>query len=379
AHYSYECGEPFQVHWLAVPRSAIYFRALDETGKEIPLDAYISRQVPAEVVYAMRECDLSIENFIPVPVHPWQWRNALAPFLGHSRSSIISFGEIGGFYLASQSQRTLMNVSRPGSPDLNLPLNIVCTSSSRNLLTHGICSAPVVSRWLHECVAGDDFFRDHPLTILREFAGVHVEPSVFDIDTNPAVSLLGAIWRENITSGLAPGEQAIPAMAIFADESDGSAFIQPWVASYGLSVWLRQYFRVLVLPVWHLFARHGIAVEAHAQNAILIHRDGWPVRLALRDFHESIEFTEDFIADPDSVPDFPSLNELYRQARPNQYYWMESVEALRELVMDTLFVFHLSDVADLCHRHYDLPETQFWEMLQMLLSGYVLSGYSDPE
>ena len=139
---------------------------------------------------------------------------------------------------------------------------------------------------------------------------------------------------------------------------------------FGLMPWMNRLLEVAVLPVWHLLVAHGIAVEAHGQNMLLVHRDGWPVRLILRDFHESIEFAPDFLREPKRAPDFASLNPLYRHAEPDQYYWTDNLDSLRELVMDTLFVFNLAEISHLLDVCYGLPEFRFWQRVESLLTSY---------
>src|SRR5690606_1189932 len=70
------------------------------------------------------------------------------------------------------------------------------------------------------------------------------------------------------------------------------------------------------------------------------------------------------------LPNFGAINPIYDNAPDNQYYRMASVEALRELVMDTLFVFHLSELAELCDTHWGYAETTFWRKVQLLLDQY---------
>lgn len=129
---------------------------------------------------------------------------------------------------------------------------------------------------------------------------------------------------------------------------------------YGAEEWVKRLIEVSVIPVWHLLVAHGIALEAHAQNMILLHQNGWPTRVVLRDFHDSIEYMEEFIADRSLVPDFATIHERFKDAPVDQYYWMSSLEALRELIMDTLFVFHLSELSYLLEEQYDFAETHFW-------------------
>ena len=376
--YSPECARPFQLHWLAVPRR--HARAKFFARENTPVSSgEFYRELPdwPDLERRCTERAVNLAAFLLVPVHPWQWCNCLQPRLQAIEPAVVDLGAVGDFYVASQSVRTLINVSHPGAPDVKLPLNIVCTSSVRYLIAHGVCLAPEISRWLAESVAADPFFATHPLVILREFAGALVEPQIYG-STDPRISQWSAIWRDNITAQLHAGEQAVPMTALFAIEADGAPFIEPWIETYGLGPWLRQLLRVVVLPVWHLLARQGIAVEAHAQNALLLHRDGWPLRLALRDFHESVEYCPDFIAAPEKVPDFAALEPSLAQGRPNDFYWMDSVEALRELYMDTLYIYHLSELANLCQTQYGLAESEFWQRIAQLLDEYAAGPWCAP-
>ena len=124
---------------------------------------------------------------------------------------------------------------------------------------------------------------------------------------------------------------------------------------------------------------HGIALEAHAQNLVLTHEHGWPKQIILRDFHESLEYVPGYIPAPETIPDFLSLDSRYQTAQPDQYYWMENTEALRELLIDTLFVFNLSDLAVLLEQHYQYSEQHFWQQIYRGFEEYKNSGYTSTE
>lgn len=380
--YSSDCGKKFQLRWLGVHRRhARWNLKLSQS----PINFYQS-QGYAALIETCRQLGHNPEDYLWVPVHPWQWRQYLSeklsqinenlsPIYDGATPALLDLGFRGDFYRASQSQRTLMNVSRPGAADIKLPLDIVCTSSRRHLQSHSICTAPVISQWLSKTVDQDAFFAEYPLVILQEFAGVLVEQELYAPLGDKSVSQFGVLWRDNITAVLREDERAVPMTALLATECDGLPFIQQWVEEYGLRPWLEQLLRVVVMPVWHLLARHGLAVEAHAQNAILIHRDGWPVRLALRDFHESFEYVPEFVDSPGNIPDFASLDPVFANAPTNQFYWMAKLDALRELYMDTLYIFHLSDLALICEQHYGFTETAFWKQVEVQLTHYAARGY----
>ncbi|AEY00470.1 IucA/IucC family protein [Oceanimonas sp. GK1] len=348
--YGPEAGRSFRLVWLAVPRQrlrqslpnneAAFWQ--QELGSEVwhELDERLHRQGGSWQAHGL------------LPLHPWQWRQLGGVLTG--RQQCLCLGEAGDRYQASQSVRTLFNVSHPERANVKLAMNMVNTSSKRTIAPHSVCSAPHISRWLQRVVQSDALFAErYPLVLLAEYAGVIADEQ----------GELAAIWRQSLMPLLRHEESAVPFNALMMVERDGRPFVDDWITHHGLERWLHRLFEVAVLPVWHLLVAHGIALEAHGQNMVLLHEQGWPSRLVLRDFHESVEYVPDFLREPGQVPDFLALDPCYRQAEPNQYYWMETPEWLRELVMDTLFVFNLSEVSWLLERHYGLPESRFWSLL----------------
>lgn len=365
AAYSPEAAQPFQLVWLLI--------ALKHLGHALPEgeEAFWRRELGKEtwaIVETEREAlGLPTEDFGLVPLHPWQWRNlregALAEWIATGEAHYL--GVFGDRYLATQSVRSLINVDQPLAANIKLPLNIINTSSRRVLEPHSVCTAPVLSSWIAGVVSDDRLFRErYPLTILQEYAGIIAQAG------GALAGQIGAIWREASEATLMPGEAVIPFNALMMIETDGRPFADNWIKRFGLMPWMNRLQEVAILPVWHLLVWHGIAVEAHGQNMLLVHRDGWPVRLILRDFHESIEFAPGFLREPDKAPDFLSLNPVYRDAEPDQYYWTDNLDSLRELVMDTLFVFNLSEISHLLDVYYGLPEFRFWQRVESLLAAY---------
>ncbi|NRQ17184.1 IucA/IucC family protein [Ensifer sesbaniae] len=365
AAYGPEAGRAFQLVWLLVARKHLH-QALP--GDE---DAFwraeLGHEAWCELTAKQQQLGVSPEEFGLVPLHPWQWRELRETELSGwiASGEALCLGPAGDHYAATQSVRSLMNRDRPGAASLKLPLNIVNTSSRRTLEPHSVCTAPVISRWIAGIVASDPAFGErYPLTILQEYAGI-----IADRD-GPLAGQVAAIWRANAEATLAAGEAVIPFNALMIVEGDGRPFADDWIQRHGLMPWINRLIEVAVLPVWHLLVHHGLAVEAHGQNMLLVHRDGWPARLILRDFHESIEFSPSFLREPGNAPDFLALNPVYRDAEPDRFYWTDNPDSLRELVMDTLFVFNLSEISHLLDHAYDLPEALFWQRVAAVLASY---------
>lgn len=363
--YGPEAANTFQLVWLAVSRDLLH--------QSVPCDeeTFWLEELGPEQWALLNErrlaCGARSTSFGLIPLHPWQWNElkdtALSSWL--AGGSAFFLGAAGNHYRASQSVRTLFNADNPHRASVKVAMNIINSSSRRTLEPHCVCTAPVISKWLEDIIESDPLFRSrYNLSILPEYAGIIAGRD------SPLAGQVAAIWRQSINGLLEDGETAAPLNALMVMEKDGRPFIDDWIERYGLDKWLDRLIEVCVMPVWHLLVRHGIATEAHGQNMVLVHRNGWPERLVLRDFHDSVEYVPDFLADKAQVPDFLAINPAYRGAAPDTYYWMEDVESLGELVVDALFIYNLCEISHLLEHCYGLAETTFWAKLRARLIRY---------
>lgn len=61
-------------------------------------------------------------------------------------------------------------------------------------------------------------------------------------------------------------------------------------AADDLEQWFGRYARLLLRPVLNMFFHHGVVFEPHLQNTVLVHRNGQPAKLLLRDY-EGVKLT----------------------------------------------------------------------------------------
>ncbi|QFT89105.1 Aerobactin synthase [Bacillus sp. THAF10] len=355
-----ENGKSFQLFWVAVKRKHVRL-ALPCEEKRF-YEKELGEKTFSFLLDSLHKRNLSLKDYCLLPVHPWQWKQKLS--YEADTNDIIPIGSAGDYYHASQSVRSLWNKSNKEKATIKLPLNMVNTSSLRTLEPHSICTAPTISSWLEKIIQSDAYLKKN-VSILKEYAGI-----VAFEKNDSLCGHVAAIWRESGTSKLAHEEEAAPFNALTLYEKDHSLLIAPWIETYGLEKWVEQLIQVTIVPVWHLFVAHGLAVEAHAQNMILVHRNGWPKRVMLRDFHESLEYSVDFLKEKALHQDISALHPDYQHAPNDQYYWMSSVEGLRELVMDTLFVFHLSDLSYVLEKEFHFSEDKFWRLIQVALENH---------
>ncbi len=372
--YSPEASAGFRLHWVAVPHCYL--------ASQLPASdlAFWQAELGEETAFLLRAAfhrvGIDWQDYGAVPMHPWQWQHlSTGPLAGQLKDfDIRDLGPLGDRYQPSQSLRSLFNLTHSTKACVKLPLGIHNTSSRRHLEPHSVPSAPAISRWLEAIIESDPrLSQDYPLRLLPEYASLSfiAQPGTLP-GQHPLEGELAVIWRTSLSARLYEGEQAVPLNALFQWQPDGQPFIQPWVQRYGLEPWLNATLSALILPVWHMLAAHGVGLEAHAQNSLLIVREGWPNALLLRDFHDSVEYARNYLAATTPEPDLGERQTGYDQAPDDLYYRMTGPEALRELAVDTLFIYNLSELALLLEDAYGFAETRFWAQVRKLLDQYAL-------
>ena len=302
-----------------------------------------------------------IGDHVVLPIHPWQWRRHAPTTWAQllADGALVPLGADHDDYRAQQSIRSLANVTRPEQPTLKLALSIVNTSTARTLAPHTVLNAPLITAWLEGIVARDRYLATELRPVLLgERLGVVHSPE------------LAAIWRDSLHVHLASGEEAAAFTALTHVDATGTPFIDSWLKEEGVEAWARRLLEITVPPVLHILVAHGIALEAHAQNLILIHEGGHPKRLALRDFHDGIRFSVDGLAHPAARPALhPTPPEHFRVNR-NSYLEAESDDEVRDFAHDCLFFVNLAELAMFLEDHYHLAEERFWSLARRVVEDH---------
>lgn len=377
-----ENASPFKLHWLAIKREYLLMNLSGESELTFWKNE-LGQGTYALLLTQLQQKGGNYSAYSFIPVHPWQWSKLTQSLRKPiAEKHIISLGELGDDYVASISLRTMLNISNVVKASIKLPLNVVNTSSLRTIEPHSVCTAPYISKWLNGVIDNDRWLqRTNTLLIQKEYAGLRLRNpgQQFDQDENTErwvdtlAPCISAIFRD-ASPLFQPNHQTVPFAVLAMTEQDGKPFVSSWIEKHGIEAWLDALINVVVIPVWHLLVHHGIAVEAHAQNMTLLLRDGLPKQIVLRDFHESLEFVEDFVADKGLIPPFHALDTEYKRAPANHYYWMDNIDALRELFFDTVFVYNLSEISRLLDVHHYCDEATFYSRVNRLITRYNESG-----
>ncbi|UQA91906.1 IucA/IucC family protein [Streptomyces halobius] len=370
--YGPEFLRPIRPLWIAARRD-ISRVAISGALAE---DDFVATQLGHDTLKAFRlltgEAGQDPGDYTLLPVHPWQWREQIAPTWADQlrRREIILLGDDPHTFAAQQSIRTLSCRDAPERPYLKLALSIVNTSTSRVLAPYTVGNAPAVSDWLRGVVARDAFLRDEcQVIVLGEVMGTAVDPPpAADLVRSDTYGTLACIWRESLHPFLRPGERAVPFTGLTARERDGTPAIDPWIGALGVRGWLRRLVRASVLPLLHLLFRHGIACESHAQNMVLVHVDGVPRRVALRDFHDGVRFSRAHLAEPDACPRLAGPPPHHVNA--NSFLETDDLDQVTDFLLDAFFFINLGELGLFLDDAYQLDERDFWSTVRDEIRAY---------
>ncbi|KPW24967.1 Achromobactin biosynthetic protein AcsC [Pseudomonas amygdali pv. aesculi] len=377
-HYGPEFATPFGVVWLAVAKSS----ASVGHARNMDFQAFI-RQEPGTQRWQEMSRDLaaqgkSIDDYQLMPVHPWQWDNVtVSTFYPELASGeLIYLGTSTDVYKAQQSIRTLANASQPKRPYVKLAMSMTNTSSTRILARHTVLNGPIITDWLHQLIATDSTARALNFVILGEVAGVSYDyrhlPEARSAQT---YGTLGAIWRESLHQYLKDDEQAVPFNGLSHVENrygDGeqAPFIDAWIRQYGVKEWTHQLLQVTVPPIIHMLYAEGIGMESHGQNIVLIVKQGWPQRIALKDFHDGVRYSPAHLGRPELCPELVPLPDSHAKLNRNSFIITDDVNAVRDFSCDCFFFICLAEMAIFLRQQYQLDEALFWQMTADVILDY---------
>jgi siderophore synthetase component len=373
AAFGPEFKPAFRLQWLAVSKDDCSLSHSDA----IVFDTFVERELgDAELARfheQIRDQEHEPDAYRFIAVHPWQWREATGPayYRAFMDGRIIALGEGGDEYRPQQSIRTLANASSPVKAYVKLPLSITNTSTGRILARHTIMNAPLISDWLFGLLEEDETAKGTGVVLLREVAGVaYNHESLPDLAQAKAYGTLGVIWRESLHPYLQEGEQAAPFNGLCHVEATGRPFIAPWIERYGVREWTEALIQSAVIPVIHMLYAHGVALESHAQNMILLHRDGMPQRVALKDFHDGIRFSRRHLTNPQACPSLYPVPAHHPKINRNSFIETDDPSVVRDFVHDAFFFINLAELCMFLDQHFGLAEEDFWGLTAAAIRTY---------
>ncbi|MFC5703310.1 IucA/IucC family protein [Cohnella faecalis] len=360
--YGPEFDQEVSLHWVAVDERLVDVSISGENSFDDIYKQHLTDEDTRKFNRIVQEKGSGDKKYVFVPVHPWQAERLLPSVFVQQLADkdIVPLGASNSPYRAQQSIRTLARRDNAEAAYIKLALSITNTSTSRILAHHTTQNAPLISDWLNKIVRNDPLLAKERFEILREMMGISFRYDALpSIPYRSAYGTLGAIYRENVSTYLEEREQAWPLNALLLTQKNGESFIQEAIDRHGIEKWSDALIRTVTLPIIHLLYAHGIALESHAQNIILVVEEDFPTRIIIKDLHDGVRYTPDKLLHPEWAPKLNPEPETHRKFNRYSFIQTESVSEVRDYTFDAFFFICMSDICWTLEK-FGLSEADFW-------------------
>ncbi|MFC8590744.1 IucA/IucC family protein [Streptomyces atroolivaceus] len=360
--YAPEAATGIRLVWLAARRDRATFTA--GAGLDYPslIAGELGEETLGRFAATMKGLGLDLDDYLLIPVHPWQWWNKLAvTFAGEvAQRHLVCLGEGEDAYLAQQSIRTFFNTDHPGKHYVKTALSVLNMGFMRGLSAAYMEATPAINDWLAGLIERDELLRGTGFSIIRERAAIGYRHQAYEAATakgSPYLKMLAALWRESPVPALSGGERLATMASLLHTDDEGRSVAGALIAESGLDPadWLRRYLDAYLVPVLHSFYAYDLVFMPHGENVILVIEDGVVRRTVFKDIAEEIA-----VMDPDAV--LPPQVERIRADVPED---MKLLSVLTD-VFDCFFRFLGADLAT----EEVLDEETFWRTVAGCVRGY---------
>ena len=354
-----ELSPEVKVLWLAVHRDLAEYRSTEDWSACGLYQHEFDANELQQFINILQEKNLDPQNYFLIPVHAWQWHQWLVPTYANEivDQKIIELNISQDSYVPMQSIRTLCNTSNLQRHYIKLPVSIFNTAVYRGLPSKRNLAAPAVTAWLKRIHQQDQDLQNTGVIFLGEVATLTIHQPCFDrIDGAPYQfkELFGCLWRESVDRYVDPSHQVLSQAALLHRDISGQSILSVLIQASGLSPldWLAQFAQVSMSPLLLCLYRYGLAFSPHGENTMLVHENGVPKAMVLKDFIDDINLVDE---------DFPELAQLPSEA---DLLLRHEATDLSHFIFTGLFMVHYRYICNVFLQDYpEYSELDFWQTI----------------
>jgi siderophore synthetase component len=291
--FSPEFGCSFGLNWIAVERKSIRHSPL-AAGKEIASFVLDSSQ-QIQLATAFKANSLSPDDYLALPVHPWQMQHKLPSVFAQELANeiCVPLAQNIGTFEATSSVRSLASASG-NRFHLKLPLGIYSLGALRNLPARYLYNGEKAQQLLEQIIARDPLLMRHLHLCSEQYWWAFSPAEGESFAEKP--DCLGCLVREYPSRLLDdPAIDLIPmsALAVITLEGDlpATSYLlkKRSCSTTDTEQVLALFYEIgerLTLVALRCFC-YGVMPELHGQNVVLVLKGGRVEGLLLRD-HDTL-------------------------------------------------------------------------------------------
>ncbi|RWR03839.1 transcriptional regulator [[Pantoea] beijingensis] len=293
--YAPEAAAPVNLVWVAVHQRNAHFSSLDTLSYRQLMQEELGDDTLTGFNTQLDEAGVERENYLFMPVHPWQWHNKLLTIFAPDIAArdIIYLGAGKDQYQAQQSIRTFFNRSHPEKRYVKTALSVLNMGFMRGLSPYYMATTPAINQWLAQLVSKDSWLQRCDFRILREVAAIGYHNRYYErafIGDSAYKKMFAALWRDNPVTTLQPNQRLMTMASLLHVDQQQKALLTALIADSGVSAerWISAWMRCYLSPLLHCFYQYDLVFMPHGENLILLLENNLPVAAWMKDIGEEI-------------------------------------------------------------------------------------------
>lgn len=359
--YAPETDKPFQLIWIAGHKDVTTFTAVEDYGYDTLLKNELGERKLNAFKNVLTEKKLNVEDYVFMPVHPWQWKNKIIHVFAAdiANQNIIFLGEGEDEFSAQQSIRTLFNKTHPEKLYTKTALSILNMGFMRGLSPYYMQSTPPITHWITNLLKEDSFLQENGFTMLGEVATVGYQNHYYEVlgKTNPHNKMLSALWRESPFTKITSIQKVMTMAAFLHVDNKDSSLLASLIKSSpcDAGTWVEKYLTAYLSPLLHCFYHYEFVFMPHGENLIMVLEDHTPVHVLMKDITEEVIVFNEELDLPEHV------DRLYTKTSDRM-----KILSIFTDVFDCFFRF----MAQILDTHANFSEDLFWQQVTNCIYTY---------
>jgi D-ornithine---citrate ligase len=312
---------------------------------------------------------LRVEDFLFIPIHPWQFENTL-PDLYEEELTAEIVVPVENFVLSTGATSSFRTVVPLGHGRERLALKVAVhsqmTSTVRSISANTTQNGPRFTEMIRDVLKREPVLAATFVPVC-EVAGYCYRPSGDTARQKLKSRNLSALLRENVESFREPGELAIVGTALYAQSPvSGRTILAELVEQYAQTIgaaslaeaaerWVIEYAELVLPGFLTLMVKYGIGLEGHLQNSVPVFRGGRPVRMLFRDWGGARLYGPRLQAQG-CTPDF----------YPGSVILTDNLSDMQNKVFYTVYQNHLSEIILQACRAFGVRERNLWQEVRRI-------------
>ncbi|WP_223588991.1 IucA/IucC family protein [Neobacillus bataviensis] len=317
---------------------------------------------------------LSVNDYVLVPVHPWQLEQAIPEIYEQEMKEqiIVPICGIRVPFGATSSFRTLVPITngKETKHAIKVAVNSQMTSTIRSISPNTTNNAAVFTRLITAIMKQEQDLAETFIPVC-ECAGFNFKCKETNGCKDEHQKLksrnLSVVFRENVDKFTAMDEVAIVCSSLFAESPiTEKSIIVELIEKYKEEIkepnlrkaalqFFSEYASIVLPGYLTLMVKYGIGLEGHLQNSIMVFKKGRPVRMLFRDWGGARIYR-------DRLQKHPYQVEFY----PGSVTVTDSLKEMHNKVFYTVFQNQCGEfIVQLC-KHFGLGEGELWQEIHRI-------------